>query len=71
MGSLKEFRDYVSNKHSVRTHMHAQTVDSCVIQRVTETVVESVDDERSCVCGSCITTEYKKPTLTEIFPNIP
>jgi len=59
---LKEFRDYVANKHSVRTHMHALTVDSCVIQRATETVV-SVDDRRSCVRGSCITTESKKPTL--------
>jgi len=50
--SLKEFRDYVANKHSVRTRIHALTVDSCVIQRATENVVESVDDQKSCVRGS-------------------
>jgi hypothetical protein len=69
--SLKEFRDYVANKHSVRTRIHTVTVDSYAIQRVTDNVFESVDDQRSCVRGSCITTESKKPVLTEIFSDIP
>jgi hypothetical protein len=65
--SLNEFRDYVANKHNVRIRIRALTVDSSVIQRATENVVESVDDQRSCVRGSWITTESKTPTLTEIF----
>jgi len=38
--SVNEFRDYVANKHSVRTRIHPLTVDSYVLQRATETIVD-------------------------------